>query len=156
VDYLGLFCLGAFVGAVATLGLRFASDIGNWQKVLALILPAVLSGAALVFVDKFKYSPALGCYPLGLLISLLWAYADLAVRNIQSTSRILFTLGCAHLTVAVLVTATAATAVTLPAVWQLMAEYGRPARDILGDFKPRATTTMANQLAGSAPKPGPR
>lgn len=66
MDYLGLFCLGAFVGVIASLGVRYIKDITQWQKVLAAILPAVLSGVALAYVNRFKYSPAIGCYPLGL------------------------------------------------------------------------------------------
>jgi hypothetical protein len=61
MDYLGLFCLGAFVDTIATFGMHRVASIRDWQTVLACALPAVLSGAAMVLVDRFKYSPAFGC-----------------------------------------------------------------------------------------------
>ncbi len=82
MDYLGLLTLGAFVGAIAALGVRYINSVESWQKVLLAILPAVLSGIAITFVDRFKYSPALGCYPLGLVVAFLWTYCDVAVKNI--------------------------------------------------------------------------
>jgi hypothetical protein len=75
-DYLGLFCLGAFVGTIATFGMNKVVSLKDWQTVLSLTLPAVLSGAAMVFIDRFKYSPAFGCYPLGLVAALMWAYTQ--------------------------------------------------------------------------------
>ena len=74
MDYLGLFCLGAFVGTIATFGMNKVASLKDWQTVLSLTLPAVLSGAAMVFIDRFKYSPAFVCYSLGLVVSLMWAY----------------------------------------------------------------------------------
>lgn len=135
MDYLGLFCLGCFVGAIATIGIRFINNLDNWGKVLGLALPAVLSGIAVVFVDKFKYSPAFGCYPLGLLVSLLWAYSDKAVEKLQSEKRATIRLGIAHLMGAVVVTGAAATIVVLPAVWQLNDEFERPRGDTLKAFE---------------------
>lgn len=82
MDYLGLLTLGAFVGAIAALGVRYIDSVENWQKVLLAILPAILSGVAIAFVDRFKYSPALGAYPLGLVVAFLWTYSDVAVKNI--------------------------------------------------------------------------
>jgi hypothetical protein len=41
--------------------LRRVTSIQDWQTVLGFTVPAVLSGAAVVFVDRFKYSPAFGC-----------------------------------------------------------------------------------------------
>jgi len=76
MDYLGLFCLGAFVGTIATFGMNKVVSLKDWQTVLSLTLPAVLSGAAMVFIDRFKYSPAFGCYPLGLVAALMWAYTQ--------------------------------------------------------------------------------
>lgn len=62
MDYLGLFCLGAFVDTIATLGLRHIKNLDEWQKVLAAVLPVVLSGVAMVTVDRFKNSAAFGAY----------------------------------------------------------------------------------------------
>lgn len=87
MDYLGLFCLGAFVGTIATLGLRHVKSLDEWQKVLAAVLPAVLSGVAMVTVDRFKNSAAFGAYPLGLVAALMWAYIDVAIANITDSSQ---------------------------------------------------------------------
>jgi hypothetical protein len=75
---LGLLTLGAFVGAIATLGVRYVNFVESWQKILLAILPAVLSGVAIAFVDRFKYSPALGAYPLRLIVAFLWTYGGSA------------------------------------------------------------------------------
>jgi hypothetical protein len=74
-----LFCLGAFVGTIATFGMGKVVSLKDWQTVLSLTLPAVLSGAAMVFIDRFKYSPAFGSYPLGLVVALLWAYTQKSI-----------------------------------------------------------------------------
>jgi hypothetical protein len=155
VDYLGLFCLGAFVGAIATIGIRFIENLDNWAKVLGLVLPAVLSGVAVVFVDKFKYSPALGCYPLGLLVSLLWAYSDRAVANIQSEKSYSVRLGYAHLTGAITITFAAGLVVTLPAVWQLQDEYRRPSGDTLKQYEREQVRDTAKQSAIAKSTPSP-
>lgn len=82
MDYLGLLTLGAFLGSIAALGARHINSVATWQKFLLAILPAVLSGVTIAFVDRFKYSPAIGCYPLGLIVAFLWTYSDVAVKNI--------------------------------------------------------------------------
>jgi hypothetical protein len=120
--------------------LRFVSGVGEWQKVLALILPAVLSGVAVLFVNKFKYSPALGCYPLGLLVALLWAYSDRAMANVGSTETKITMLGFAHLAAAVIISFAAGLVVTLPVVWQLQDEYRRPEGDTLKEFHREAAS----------------
>ncbi|MFM0598419.1 hypothetical protein, partial [Paraburkholderia dilworthii] len=122
MDYLGLFCLGAFVGAIGTVALKFVSDISGWRQVLVSALPAVLSGIVVVFVDKFKYSPALGCYPLGLLVALLWAYTDSAIVNLTSGGSIKFGIGLAHLFGSILLSAIAGVIVLIPVIMQLRDE----------------------------------
>jgi hypothetical protein len=122
MDYLGLFCLGAFVGAIATVGLGLIKSVTDWKQVLVVILPAVLSGAAMVFVDKFKYSPALGCYPLGLVAALMWAYIGAGVENLKAPERSRKLIGFAHIAASALITLSAAIVATIPAVLQIRAE----------------------------------
>lgn len=135
MDYLGLFCLGAFVGAIGTFALRFVKDISDWRKVLALALPAVLSGVSVIFVDKFKYSPALGCYPLGLLVALLWSFSDTAVQNIVSDRVDRKIIGLAHLIAATALTGLAGLLVIIPVLIQLRDETSRPVGEVLMDYK---------------------
>lgn len=142
MDYLGLFCLGAFVGTIATLGLRHIKNIDEWQKALAAVLPAVLSGVAMVTVDRFKNSAAFGAYPLGLVAALMWAYIDVAITNItglpkagitdsgniQSTEaspwvrRWQIIIGLGHLGSAASITLAAAVLCIIPAACQIQAE----------------------------------
>ena len=126
MDYLGLFCLGAFVGTIATFGMHRAASIRDWQTVLAYALPAVLSGAAMILVDRFKYSPAFGCYPLGLVAALMWAYASVAFNNLKADAWHLRVLGVLHLTLALLVSIGGGVIATFPAYLQLQAEREIP------------------------------
>lgn len=117
MDYLGLFSLGAFVGSIAALGIRYIKDVHQWQKVLAAVLPAVLAGVALAFVDRFKDSSAIGCYPLGLVVALMWTYADVGAENFSNgKSAGTKTVGFLHLAAAGLVTVGSAILVMVPAV----------------------------------------
>jgi hypothetical protein len=115
MDYLGLFCLGAFIGALVTYGLKFVEGLAGWQQLLATIITAVFTGAVVAFIDRFKNSPALGAYGVGLLISLLWAYASLALTNVQSSLQSVRILGWAHISGAVLASIIAAALVLPPA-----------------------------------------
>lgn len=118
MDYLGLFCLGGFIGALVTYGLRFVEGLKGWQQLLATIIAAVFTGAVIAFVDRFKASPALGAYAVGLLIALMWAYAQIAVTHIASDRRSTRLLGWAHIVGTTLVTIAAAALVLPPAFRQ--------------------------------------
>jgi hypothetical protein len=118
MDYLGLFCLGAFIGALVTYGLKFVSGLAAWQQMLATIIAAVFTGAVVTFVDRFKNSPALGAYAVGLLIALMWAYANVAIDNIRSPTRGLQLLGWSHIAGAALASVVAAALVLPPAFQQ--------------------------------------
>ena len=122
MDYLGLFCLGAFVGTIATFGMNKVASLKDWQTVLSLTLPAVLSGAAMVFIDRFKYSPAFGCYPLGLVVALMWAYTQKSVDNLKAGPTSVRILALLHLFGAAAVTISGAVVATVPAYLQLRAE----------------------------------
>lgn len=134
MEYLGLLTLGTFLGAIAAIGVRYIDSVESWQKVLLAILPAVLSGVALAFVDRFKYSPALGAYPLGLVVAFLWTYGDVAARNFSGlpidpkdpTSggyRGQRLIGCLHLLASTLATLAALAMVSPPAIKQVLAEW---------------------------------
>jgi len=123
MDYLGLFCLGAFVGTIATFGMNKVVSLKDWQTVLSLTLPAVLSGAAMVFIDRFKYSPAFGCYPLGLVAALMWAYTQKSIDNLKAGPTSVRILALLHLFASAVVTAAGAFVATVPAYLQLQAEW---------------------------------
>ena len=154
MDYLGLFSLGAFVGTIAALGIRYIKDIDQWQKVLAAVLPAVLSGVALAFVDRFKYSPAIGCYPLGLVVALMWTYADVGAENFTNgRNRSTKAVGFLHILAAGLVTVGSAGLVLVPAVAQVNAEYITPAADrvaMLGEERKKSLATPQDAAKGGA------
>jgi len=72
MDFLGLFSLGAFIGALVTFGLQFVE--GNegfalWQKLLATVIASVFTGAVVAFLERFRDSEALGAYGVGLLVA---------------------------------------------------------------------------------------
>ena len=150
MDYLGLFCLGAFVGTIATFGMRRVESVKDWQTVLGFTLPAVLSGAAMVFVDRFKFSPAFGCYPLGLAAALMWAYTSVAVDNIKADQRSLQILGVLHLLAATAVTACGIAIATVPAVLQLRAEWNTPMVVRLNDLEALRQTARAASAPDAA------
>jgi hypothetical protein len=114
VDFLGLFSLGAFVGAIVTNGLRFIDGFGSFAQAVTLILAAALSGTSIVFLDRFaNRTNALGAYAVGLMIALMWTYAKVGVDNISSGNPSLRILGWAHIIGVVIATIVAA-ALILP------------------------------------------
>ena len=153
MDYLGLFSLGVFVGAIASLGVRYVSDVKEWQIVLAAALPAVLSGVALAFVDRFKYSPAIGCYPLGLVIALMWTYADTAVKSfVSGASKSEKTIGLLHLVAATLASLAGAILVLIPAVIQVHAEYMVPQADRIKTLGEERKMSLEGQQMQAKPQ----
>jgi hypothetical protein len=118
VDYLGLFSLGAFVGAIVTYGLRFIDGFSSFAQAVTLILAAALSGTSIVFLDRFaNKTPALGAYAVGLMVALMWAYAKVGVENITSENPSLRVLGWAHI-VGVVIVSVAAAALVLPGAYR--------------------------------------
>jgi hypothetical protein len=123
MDYLGLFCLGAFVGTLSIIGVRLINSVDDWQKVLLAILPIVLSGVTIAFVDRFKYSPAIGCYPLGLVAALMWIYSDEGVKKIvKGETRMERSVGWLHIISSFLFTVGSLVLVGIPAWFQIGAE----------------------------------
>lgn len=159
MDYLGLFCLGVFVGTIATLGVKYINDVSEWQKVLAAVLPAVLSGVAIAFVDRFKYAPSLGAYPLGLVAALMWAYSDVGVKNFTcGENKGTKAIGFLHLLAASLVTISSAVLVLVPALKQVHAEQALSLEErisMLKEERKRSMETQADTKKESA-KDSPR
>ena len=122
MDYLGMFALGGFVGSLVTFGLRFIGNFPTFAKALTMILGAALSGTVLLFIDRLDTGRAMGAYCVGLLISLMWSYARVAMDNLKSSSPAFRALGWAHIVGVVLATLVAAALVLPPAfveVWNM-------------------------------------
>ncbi len=146
MDYLGLFCLGAFVGTISVIGVKYIKDVQQWENVLIAILPVVLSGATIAFVDRFKYSPAIGCYPLGLVAALMLVYIDKGIeyRKVKETRKI----GLFYVVAAILSTAVSILLVSIPAYLQIMAEVAITTNDrvkILSEERNKALISTPKQ-----------
>ncbi len=154
MDYLGLFCLGAFVGTISVIGVRHIKSVDEWQKVLLAILPVVLSGVTITFVDRFKYSPAVGCYPLGLVAALMWIYIDKGVENFTGTQvKGMKLIGALHIFASSLFTLLSLILVSIPAYLQIEAERGiskEKRAEILSDERKKALISIPEK---ELPKP---
>lgn len=156
MDYLGLFCLGAFVGSFAAAAFRSFSADGDWLKVLASVLPAIFAATVLLVVDKFNNSPAFGCYPLGLLVALLWLYSDRAIARMSGGDSRAAMLGVAHLLVALLLSIVACIFVSVPAYRQLYTQSpsGALAQQAAAvQSAGNAATASGNSIAGGCSCP---
>jgi hypothetical protein len=122
MEYLGLFCLGVFAGTLTVMGLRKTPSLTDWRQAFVVILPVLLSGAAMVFVERFRYSPAVGAFPLGLVASLLWSCIGTALDHLKLSDAGAKAVGWAHVAAAVGVVAGAVPLVVVPAVEQVLAE----------------------------------
>ena len=97
VNYLGMFCVGAFISGLCTLGIQFVVG-DNGFVIFEKLLATVFSGAVMAFVKQFRESKALGAYGVGLLVAFLWAYVGSALHNIQDPRLPLQIVGWLHLT----------------------------------------------------------
>lgn len=158
MDYLGLFCLGAFTGTIATFGMTHVTSLKGWQTVLALSLPAVLSGAAMVMIDRFAASPAFGCYPAGLVAALVWAFASDSIRLITGGGIWARVIGSLHLLIASGVTLILAAIAAVPAFLQIRAELDVPADArwvLMLKRHVEATKPVASPAPPGSAKPSP-
>jgi hypothetical protein len=114
MEELGLFCAGVFIGSIATVSLKYIENSGDWRSTLAVILPAVFSGVALSFTKRFR-NEALGCYPLGLAIGLMWNFMEVAKRDISFGDQTHLLVGIAQIVGTVAVTGFAVAVVGIPA-----------------------------------------
>jgi hypothetical protein len=116
--YLGMLCLGGFVGGLLVVGLDFLTGLENWQKVVATIIAAAFGGAVFGFIQYLggtKPGDALFMYPVGLLLALLWYYGRYAITNIQSKNAASMFLGWGHLLVLLALSGLALALVLFPA-----------------------------------------
>lgn len=175
MDYLGFFCLGVFTGATTTVGLRRIQPMTDWRQVLVVTLPVLLAGAAVILVDRLRYSPGAGAFPLGLVVALLWTTISEALDRLKSSETGANAIGWAHVAAAVVLTVASAPLVVLPAFGQVLAEAATP-RDVrikeLRDAQGRANggaqlrtgativekvgAASAAGAAASAPVPAPQ
>jgi hypothetical protein len=119
MDYLGMLCLGGFVGGIVTYGLHLIERFDTFARAVTTILAAALSGSVILFIDKFNTGKALGAYCVGLLVALMWAFGNVALRNVQSKNPSLRILGWAHIVGVVVVTLVVA-ALFLPSAFREM------------------------------------
>lgn len=97
MDYLGLLCLGLFAGALGLIALRQFGTSGGWSNTLATAIPVILAACLVVALNRFRHSPGVAMFPIGLFLALLWGYVDLSVQRIDSTSRVQRLLGFGQL-----------------------------------------------------------
>ena len=152
MDYLGLFCLGAFVGTISVIGVKYIQNVQQWQNVLIAIIPVALSSVTIAFVDRFKYSPAIGCYPLGLVAALMLVYIDkgVAYRKNPETRKI----GLFYIIASILSTAVSLVLVSIPAYLQIMAELSITTSDrvkILTEERSKALISISENKVSKPP-----
>lgn len=152
MDYLGLFCLGAFVGTISVIGVKYIQNVQQWQNVLIAIIPVALSSVTIAFVDRFKYSPAIGCYPLGLVAALMLVYIDkgVAYRKNPETRKI----GLFYIIASILSTAVSLVLVSIPAYLQIMAELSITTSDrvkILTEERSKALISISETKVSKPP-----
>lgn len=109
VDYLGMLCLGAYVGGVINYGLLKIKDSDSYIKVSAAIFGTAFSGGVFIFL-KFIFgeentSKAIYMYPIGLVLSLLWLQVIKTIEEgIPSQSIKIQLIGWLHLAFIFIVT----------------------------------------------------
>lgn len=124
MDYLGLACLGGFVGAVVTIGLKFIGNTSDYKQILLTILGAALSGTVLLFINRFRNTRALGAYCVGLLVAYMWAYTAAGVEAFESDDPNTHLIGMLHLGGVGLVTIVAAVLFLPPAFREVWGNKG--------------------------------
>lgn len=87
MSYLGLLCLGVFVGTLLCIAVRKTTDWSDAVKVVVAMLGAALSGTVLIAIKGWigvSAGDEIFMYPVGLAWSLLWLYTDQAIENVRS------------------------------------------------------------------------
>ena len=108
MGYLGMLALGAFVGSLVCIAIRKMTTWKDPVKVLTALLSAALAGSAFTFIQKVfgteMNQGAIYMYPVGLLWSLTWLYADQAVDHVSSAEHSKKVIGWVHVAGIVLAT----------------------------------------------------
>lgn len=78
IEFIGMLCMGAFVGGVLNYGLSKIKDDNSFSKIVTTIFGAAFSGVVFVFLQKLVNSAntdsrQIYMYPIGLILALLWA-----------------------------------------------------------------------------------
>ncbi|MFP2995115.1 hypothetical protein ABN763_04360 [Spongiivirga sp. MCCC 1A20706] len=78
IEFVGMLCMGAFVGGVLNYGLSKIKDDNSFSKIVTTIFGAAFSGVVFVFLEKLADNPSVDSrqiymYPIGLILALLWA-----------------------------------------------------------------------------------
>lgn len=100
MTYLGMCCLGAFVGGVLALGIDYIKTRTTYLQLSVAIIAAALSGTVVGYFDYLARqgsNQGLFTYPIGLLLALLWYYARFGVGYIIRGNPVQRTLGSLHL-----------------------------------------------------------
>lgn len=114
IEFIGMFCMGAFVGGILNYGLREIEDETSFSKIVTTIFGAAFSGVVFVFLEFLINAKApkpgegsehIYMYPLGLIIALMWAQVPVTIEKyINSDKKLLKAIGIAHMMFMVLVT----------------------------------------------------
>jgi Mn2+/Fe2+ NRAMP family transporter len=117
MEYLGYASLGGFIGFLMALGLQFVTDMPAHKKALSYILAGAFGSVVFGFIQFLSSSSVRGifCYPIGLLLSLLWYYVRESTDNIKSDKKAMRYIGWAHLIGVILATTLALVLVLPPA-----------------------------------------
>lgn len=124
LDDLGLFCMGVFVGSISTIALQYIHELKDWKYVLSIILPAVFGGVSVTYIKRFTNNKSVACYPIGLLIGLMWSYMYTAKTYIESGKWYLATIGFGQMVGTVVVTVIVVLVVAKSAIRFLKQEWG--------------------------------
>lgn len=112
------------------------------------------AGESVVLVDRFRYSPAAGAFPLGLVVALLWSTIAVALGCLKSAEPGAKVIGWAHVAAAVGLTVASTPLVVVPAVGQVRAEAAAP-REVrireLRDAQGRANGGTPSRAAAALP-----
>jgi len=120
---LGMFALGAFVGAVVTYGLYLIDTFGKFAKSMVPILSAALGVVVVVFIANSDLEGNEYAYCVGLVISLGWAYTPSAIQRIEGNSPAQMTIGGLHIGAVALMSLVAAFIFVWPVLvrtWRLL------------------------------------
>ena len=100
VGYIGMLCLGGFVGGFLVLGLDDTTGMENWQKVVSTSFAAAFSGVLFAFIQligRDKIGEAMFMYPVGPPLAMLWYYGRDAGKNMASPDPATKLLGWGHM-----------------------------------------------------------
>ena len=86
IEFVGMLCMGAFVGGVLNYGLSKIKDDNSFAKIITTIFGAAFSGVVFVFLEKLvnktsTNSLQIYMYPIGLILALLWAQVPYTIEN---------------------------------------------------------------------------